>query len=245
LCAVGLLTLGAPWGAYRVSERSQVDRLTGLLTRNSLLAEGQVRAASGGVSQADRRQIGAALEYLGKTHGYRAIARWFPDSVRARGGALGDLRPRRDPWHAVERIMAVLHLEPAREPPAGGWFRYAARSGQAPVAVTGFDLLLSVNDWSTTAVPDSGWTVRGDTARVELVVWRDGKQVAAFALGDLLASLRQEGAEQHAVAPERLRADRPGPGVFLIRRLTGRWVDDRAVVQELSGVVLLPAVDAR
>ena len=73
LCLVAFATSCGPWGAYAVSRRSQLGRLEALLARNGLLGEGGVRPAAAALPLADRREIGAVLRYLIRTHGSRAL----------------------------------------------------------------------------------------------------------------------------------------------------------------------------
>jgi hypothetical protein len=81
LAAVALLSYAGPWGAYSVSQSSQVRRLERLLSRNGLLVNGRARAAARPVSSEDRKEIGGILDYLGRVHGWGSTSRLLSDSI--------------------------------------------------------------------------------------------------------------------------------------------------------------------
>ncbi|UCH85111.1 MAG: DUF4153 domain-containing protein [Candidatus Latescibacterota bacterium] len=79
LCVVAFGTSFGPWGAFSVSERSQMSRLTNLLEKNDLLSDGAIQIAAADVSFEDRKEISAVLDYLVSAHGTEKIAPWFGD----------------------------------------------------------------------------------------------------------------------------------------------------------------------
>ena len=83
LCVLAFVTSFGPWGAYSVSRRSQMQRLSALLSSYGIVAEGQVRAPVREVSLEDRREISAVLRYLVATHGTGSLASWFDGEVPA------------------------------------------------------------------------------------------------------------------------------------------------------------------
>lgn len=82
LCLLALLISFGPWGMLRTSERSQADRLTKLLVRGGILADGRISAGHRPVSQDDAQEISSIVNYLGNIHGYRSIQPWFADALR-------------------------------------------------------------------------------------------------------------------------------------------------------------------
>lgn len=106
LCLLAFATAFGPWGAFSVSELSQVQRLHGLLEKNDLIENNLVVAAQGEVSFEDRKEMSAVLNYLSSTHGLRAIRDWFDppltviDTVHSEDGRYHGL--------AVARAKAVM-----------------------------------------------------------------------------------------------------------------------------------------
>lgn len=76
LALVAIVTSFGPWGAYAVSLRSQSARLTALLSRHGLLANGTLLRATTEVPHQDVREISASVDYLASTHGGRSLRRW-------------------------------------------------------------------------------------------------------------------------------------------------------------------------
>jgi hypothetical protein len=80
---VALLISFGPWGAFEVSESSQVGRLQALLTRTSILVDGVARPAAAAVPFEETKEICSILNYLHEVHGYGRIQPWFGESLLA------------------------------------------------------------------------------------------------------------------------------------------------------------------
>ncbi|MGE0556573.1 MAG: DUF4153 domain-containing protein, partial [Gemmatimonadales bacterium] len=75
LAAVTALSAGGPWGAYAVSRRSQLARMSALLAANDMGVAGAPRPANSPIDDGDRRELSAVLAYLRRNHGDDAVAR--------------------------------------------------------------------------------------------------------------------------------------------------------------------------
>jgi hypothetical protein len=82
LCLLAFLISFGPWGMLSVSHRSQVGRLSRLLTKNGVLVNGLVHREHGKVSQEDAQEISSIVSYLNGIHGYKAIQPWFADKLK-------------------------------------------------------------------------------------------------------------------------------------------------------------------
>lgn len=105
--SVGLLALlmsFGPWGAFSVSEHSQVERLRSMLERSGRLADGRVTPSDRNVAAEDVREISAVLEYLHGIHGYETIAPWFDTSLKVETEG-------RENWKAPSDVTAMLGIE--------------------------------------------------------------------------------------------------------------------------------------
>jgi hypothetical protein len=138
--SVGLITLiisFGPWGAFTVSERSQIHRLETLFTRNEILANGKVQKAPSSVPHEDSRDISSILQYLQKNHGYDAIQPWFSQNLRP--DSLGAMSPYLQPSD-VAKLMGVEYVATY----AFGnsrWYNYAVEPDQA-ISTIGYQYLL-------------------------------------------------------------------------------------------------------
>ena len=81
LAALGLIAYLGPWSAYSVAERSQVNRLEGLLESYGVLAAGTLSPSPTEIPEEDWRQINNILSYLIERHGTSTIDAWFEGGV--------------------------------------------------------------------------------------------------------------------------------------------------------------------
>ena len=181
LCALALLTLAGPTGAYAVSQASQMARLRGVLLRNDLLSDGRLRRSARDVSDADRAAISGGLRYLVETHGAEAIAAWLTDSLRL-AVHVGRARPTAEAGDGDARaVMAHLHLEyvPAGSPGTGGFFTYYVPPPRGPIAIDGYQYAIRLSYWvakdSLKVAEHVYLRLASDSTR--LLVMRDGAPV--------------------------------------------------------------------
>jgi hypothetical protein len=242
LCAAAVITLAGPWGAYRVSERSQVGRLADLLERNGRLVEGRARPSTAPVPEADSREISATLRYLAETHGTAAIAPWFE-------GRLGEIDTVADGTEPSDRGEARARTISAWlgvgyvgwSPDRNVWFSYVADARQ-PEPLTGYDELLPVRH-PAAVLAGTGLTARTERSGKSLVLFRGAERLVELPLDSVLAPLRnQERVRNNQPVPAgRLRLDRTAGGLAVSLRLlsiSGHWTADTLVVGQFSGVVL-------
>jgi hypothetical protein len=82
LCILTLIISFGPWSAFSISEKSQVDRLHDLLTKNNILIDSRIQKAPVTVTQDDVLQISSIIAYLHDIHGYDMIQPWFKKSLK-------------------------------------------------------------------------------------------------------------------------------------------------------------------
>ena len=136
LCLLAFVVSFGPWGMLGVSQRSQVGRLNGLLTKNEVLVNGMVHKEHGKVSQEDAQEISSIVSYLNQIHGYEAIQPWFADRLKedTRSGYAVNLAPPK----VLDR-MGVEHI--VRRRGAGGPTFSLAETREA-VDISGYDRML-------------------------------------------------------------------------------------------------------
>ena len=105
LCLLAFLVSFGPWGMLSVSQRSQVGRLSRLLTKNGILINGKVHKEHGKVSQEDAQEISSIVSYLNRIHGYEAIQPWFADKLKE------DMRPGYAVNLAPPRVLDKMGVE--------------------------------------------------------------------------------------------------------------------------------------
>jgi hypothetical protein len=106
LCVFAMLISFGPWGAFQISEKSQITRLKGLLVRDSILVNDTVQKAPQSVSAEDRSQISSVVGYLHKIHGLDGIQPWFGESLKQ--DSLGVGPTYKDPVF-VTQMMGIVY----------------------------------------------------------------------------------------------------------------------------------------
>jgi hypothetical protein len=86
LCAMILLGSFGPWGAFAVSERSQVMRLEGVLQKSGILKDGKVVKPEHRIPFEDAQEISSIVRYLSMVHDFSALQPWFKADVAALSG---------------------------------------------------------------------------------------------------------------------------------------------------------------
>ena len=178
LTVFGVLSFVGPWSAYAVAERSQLARLSGILTEGGALPDGRPSAETVEIPVAAWTEARAAVEYLVRHHGAESVAPVPADTAA----------PPQDATEEVARTMAALRVRPAVDDhPA----RLTASQGTGPVSVAGFDLVV-FEDGS------EGHVIDGDTARfvltdegLDIVMELGGDPVARASLAPLIDRARQ------------------------------------------------------
>lgn len=229
LCAVAILTLAGPWGAYSVSRWSQAGRLEAVFARNDMLADGVLRPAPRTVSDSDAVAIRSGLLYLLEGHGRRAVDAWLTDSLRTRVGIVRNARVG-NPEATTRVIMNALNVsydnarnarDAARRPGEAGRFNFAADRRQSSATnIAGYtvavDFMLTARRDSVIVAP--GVAIRMSPDSTSLLVTRAGTPVLDVPLLALLDSLagRSQGAWQ---VPDRLMRieHRSGNAAALVR----------------------------
>jgi hypothetical protein len=108
LGVVSMLICFGPWGAFDVSETSQVARLKELLTNSSILVDGTVRPADKSVPFEQTKEISSIIGYLHDIHGYDRIQPWFRESIRV--DSTGGSSACKDP-SLITKMMGIEYVK--------------------------------------------------------------------------------------------------------------------------------------
>ncbi len=141
LCLVAILASWGPWGAFAVSEKSQYGRLTQILERNGMLADGRVHAPSGELAFADIKELSSIITYMLRVHDIGALQPLFEKDLR--GVVADSLGGWRSGWYTqaapkVVHLMGVQYVEEWRV--ASGLTYSFASTRRNAMDVRGFDL---------------------------------------------------------------------------------------------------------
>ena len=136
LCLFAFLMSWGPWGMLSVSQRSQVGRLTRLLTKNGILVNNLVHKEHGKVSQEDAQDISSIVSYLNEIHGYDAIQPWFADQLKedAKSGYAFNLAP--------PKVLDKMGVEFIGYQRGAGGQAFSSFETKEAVDISGYDRML-------------------------------------------------------------------------------------------------------
>ena len=184
LCLLSFFISFGPWGAFEVSENSQIERLQVLLIKNAILVNGSIHRAEKPIPVEDSRQISSVISYLHNVHGYDHIRHWFSeslgqDSLQAESGP-------KDP----AQVVKMMGLEYVRDWFGGGGNNivFNAKSGGV-LHVDGYDRMLNVlhvnGGERSKSFPDERVTYRFNEGldSLTLIVSHDENAVDSLSVG--------------------------------------------------------------
>ena len=136
LCLLAFLMSFGPWGMLGVSQRSQVGRLSSLLTKNGVLVDGTVHKEHGEVSQDDAREISSIVVYLNQVHGYDEIRPWFADRLEKDTKSAYARNP------VPSDVLARMGVEFIGSRARGGGMTFSSLETEEAVEISGYDRML-------------------------------------------------------------------------------------------------------
>lgn len=77
LCLVAILSSFGPWGAFSLSEKSQLGRLEDILIKNKILVEGKIVKAVNPIPEEERQDASSIVQYLNQRRSLDLIRPWF------------------------------------------------------------------------------------------------------------------------------------------------------------------------
>ncbi len=81
LCIIAFLSSFGPWGAFSISENSQVNRLENVLVKTNILQDEKIKKADTLVTGKNAVQIVELVRYLNTVHGFAGIQPWFTQDL--------------------------------------------------------------------------------------------------------------------------------------------------------------------
>ena len=184
LCAIAFATSFGPWGAFAVSERSQVNRLAGILERNGMLVDGKAATAPDTVSIEDQRQVSAILDYLASKHGTESISEWFGDRWADIDTTSADPSyARRAGSDHVKRIVEELGIEYVgrwtAQNVADGNFHFNADHHSSITPLDNPDLMTRLHPGRVHNIPAHDASITWDRDRDVIALTAQGEELTA------------------------------------------------------------------
>lgn len=77
LCVIAFLSCFGPWSAYSISEKSQLNRLENVLSKNNIIEDGKIKKIRNTVTDDDRREISSEVIFFCERKSLGIIQPWF------------------------------------------------------------------------------------------------------------------------------------------------------------------------
>jgi hypothetical protein len=81
LCIIAFLTSFGPWGAFSMSERSQLSRLEEILVNNKILVNGKIVKAVNPLPEDETQDVSSVVQYLSERKSLDKIQPWFDTKI--------------------------------------------------------------------------------------------------------------------------------------------------------------------
>ncbi len=210
LCVVVLLATFGPWGAFAVSQRSQINELAILLESNHITVKGKVDTAGMHDVKAEQYdRIQSIVGYINEMHGHRALQLFFDQNI----DSLIAQKDAKDAGHhyAGTAVLEILHIHRVESDEGGPIMLAYGMVDNVMLSSAGYDFVMNFprQDYDKNAVTSLDFTVKADTVhltyapameRLELTSGDDAPLV--FDLKNLLASLPSH--EDLEITPDRM-----------------------------------------
>lgn len=202
---IAVLSSFGPWGAFAVSEHSQINRLEGLLVKNDLLVDGSVKKAAAEVPVEDEKEISAIIRYLYNVHNLDGVEPWFGVKFDSLDLSLpGDPKKLtseyetdfsyRLPEKVVEDLLGIDYLEQwegtsLRE---DGFFAVSTDFTQSAevISITGYDYFVQLQGTNGFIGEIEGADYRYEVTpqSFQLEFYRDDNMIASIDLNSVASS---------------------------------------------------------
>ncbi len=186
LFLVVFLTSFGPWGAFSVSEKSQIQRLKEILQGNGIFVNDQVQRVDREVGFTDRKQISAIIRYLHKVHGLDRIQDWFSRDLKE----LEKGKSPYDPHDVPRQVTKLLGLEYIERWKKEDFFYFHSRD-QRVLNVSGYDYMLEIHTYGKAAY-ELNWEkylFKMDMQDLEFLLLEDKRALVSVSLQDFLQNL--------------------------------------------------------
>jgi hypothetical protein len=253
LCLLAFLFSFGPWGAFQVSEHSQVRRLQALLGDAGVLQKGKAVHAPKEVTFEQSREISSIVRYVYQVHGLPVLQPWFDvrlDTLASAGAnepraAFGEQKPK-----ALVELMGVDYVQEWQGKKEMRTHRFLAKKDRL-LEIKGYDHLfravaLGESEPLKKSLPLSGATVRlalaGDILSVALSSSEGIEDSVALSLSPLARRLLKDFRNPYEIPGEAMAVDAPGR-LFHVRiyfnQLVAQAGGDSISIRRVEGDLLV------
>ncbi|MBL0062057.1 MAG: DUF4153 domain-containing protein [bacterium] len=166
LCIIGLLSTFGSWGAFAVSQKSQLNELTDLLERNHVLVNEKVDTASTHEVKSDEYdRIQSIISYIEEMHGHAQLQTFFDQDIDT---LIANTKTEEGiTQNAVFAIFEMLHMQRVESSEGTSYLSYLAND-KVMLKSSGYDFVteLTRSDYDKFSDTTTNFIVGLDTIHV-------------------------------------------------------------------------------
>ena len=242
---VTLIASFGPWGAFAISEKSQINRLENLLEKNNILVNNKIQKTDEEISFDDAKEISGALRYLIRTHGVSGIQPWFDADLsdytkpREKSGGYNYEAPE----NIVTELIGIDYVEQwegIRRDDEFFFINLDFQKTETPLTITGFDYLMLINNGTDDfTIDDVAYTFKR-TGNI-LTLSRGSAMLATIDLTEGISDIIEKGQNRIFERDELTFAvDNDSVSLkLLIDSVNGEQEDDGIMITWYTGTLLL------
>ncbi|MBS1493139.1 MAG: DUF4153 domain-containing protein [Bacteroidetes bacterium] len=206
LCLLCFITSFGPWGAFSVSQRSQMSRLEKLLTDNKILVDGKIKpmdkTAHQNISDNDEGNISSIVHFFAERKSIDVLQKWFDSSLDSINSKNSYSQP-----GDVMKLMGLQYKSYFREnynSEKKNYFNYYFdRSTVTKISDYDYYSPLSVyrQNEEKDFLPDSTYVIKIDSNKIGITLLREpammrvdlnGAEISVYNFNPLIDSLKAE-----------------------------------------------------
>jgi hypothetical protein len=81
LCIIAFLTSFGPWGAFSLSERSQLGRIEEILVKNNILVNGKIVKTTNPITEEESQDVSSVVQFFSERKALDKIQPWFDQNI--------------------------------------------------------------------------------------------------------------------------------------------------------------------
>lgn len=141
LCIISFLTSFGPWGAFSLSEKSQLGRLEEILTKNKILVEGKIVKATIQISDEERQDVSSVVQFLSERKSLSKIQPWFNQEIDTiKGGVVNGKYKSKEA--KITDLMGIEYTLYKRYDMQDNKYFYFSLKEYGSMSLTGYDYLI-------------------------------------------------------------------------------------------------------
>lgn len=134
LSIIAIISVFGPLSSFSVSKFSQNSRMAGILVRNEMLVENKIIKPKADVSEKDKKEVSAILDYFERNHSLNDV------KYLEKGFELKDM----------DKTFGFTYENPNQNNPKESYFSYSANQAPEVLDISGYEYLFDMRAYKNT-----------------------------------------------------------------------------------------------